>query len=117
MHLGPAQGLVEAVCSDQLGWQRVRVRRAQRPDRGPIGRQAGSACGPGAPAGRAVARATADARAACRAGRLRAWLDALLWECGPGAPDVLRAKGVLALAGRPERHVLQAARGPGGSGA
>jgi len=95
----------------------VRVRRAQRPDRGPIGRQAGSACGPGAPAGRAGARATPDARAACRAGRLRAWLDALLWERGPGAPDVLRAKGVLALAGCPERHVLQAARGPGGSGA
>ncbi len=57
----------------------------------------------------------ADTRAPCRKGRLRAWLDALLWERGPGAPDVLRTKGVLALAGRPERHVLQAARGPGGS--
>ena len=38
------------------------------------------------------------------------WLDELLWERGPDAPDVLRAKGVLALHGSPERHVLQAVR-------
>lgn len=42
--------------------------------------------------------------------RLRAWLDALLWERGHDAPDVLRAKGVLALDARMERHVLQAVR-------
>lgn len=42
--------------------------------------------------------------------RLRLWLDELLWERGPDAPDVLRAKGVLALAGCPQRHVLQVVR-------
>ena len=42
--------------------------------------------------------------------RLRLWLDELLWERGPDAPDVLRAKGVLALHGCPQRHVLQAVR-------
>ncbi|KAK9839865.1 hypothetical protein WJX81_007319 [Elliptochloris bilobata] len=41
-------------------------------------------------------------------GRLRAWLDELLWERGPSTPDVLRAKGVLAVRGCDKRHILQA---------
>lgn len=41
---------------------------------------------------------------------MRLWLDELLWERGADAPDVLRAKGVLALHGCPQRHVLQAVR-------
>lgn len=51
---------------------------------------------------------TAATTAPVRLPALRAWMDDLLWERGPGRPDLYRVKALVNVAGAAERHVLQA---------
>jgi hypothetical protein len=44
-------------------------------------------------------------------GRLKEWVEDLLWDRQEGAADVLRMKGVLNVAGSSNAHMLQVRRG------